>query len=124
MSTVIRLTSDVQSLIVSQDLTDTYADFGIAIDCKHYEKIGVWIVSDVNDSENVTLKAFAKNDKSSTNLFEVDGIGEQTLWTTGASDNKKYYTFEVDAVSFIQLQAKAVTVGATAGKLQIYITKS
>jgi len=115
--------TDSETLVTAQDLTAAYADFGAEIDVRGYNTLGVFVVSDVNDSENVTLKALAKTTSGGTDEFELESNGSYELWTTGASDAKTYYEFEVDAIPFIQLQAIAGTVGGTAGDLTIYITK-
>ena len=113
----------VATWVTTQDLTASYADFGAEIPTEGYTKIGVWVKADVNDSTTVTLQALGLH-TTAGDEFELDGIGEITLWTSGASDFNKYYEIEVGAVPIIQLQAKAGTVGATAGDLTISITKA
>lgn len=116
--------TDQEVLVSAQDLTNSYADFGAEIDVRGYTKLGVWIITDVNDSENVNLKALVKHTSEGTDEYEIlDGSGVVALWTTGASDSKVYVEFEVGASPFVQLQAIAGTVGATAGDLTISITK-
>ena len=88
-----------------------------------YTKLGIWLIADVNDSEDVTLKILGKHTSAGTDEYEIDGVSTKELWTSGASDFKKYYEVEVGAVPMIQLQAIAGTVGATAGDLTISITK-
>lgn len=110
-------------IVTAQDLTGSYADYGAEIDMRGYNKLGIYIIGDVNDSENVYLKALGKHTSAGSDEYEVDGFSVKTLWTTGASDFKKYYEFEVGAIPFIQLQAYAGTVGGTAGDLTISIVK-
>lgn len=114
---------DVVLLVSAQDLTNAYADFGGEIDMRGRTKLGVWITADVNNSETVTIKALLKHTAAGTDEYEAGISNEITLWTTGASDFKKYYEFSIGAVPFVQLQAMAATVGATAGDLTISITK-
>lgn len=114
--------SAVETLVTEQDLTDTYVDFGAEIPYGNYSKLGVWVEGDVNDSENVDLRIIGLH-TTSGDEFEIDGVSEKSLWTTAATDFKKYYEIEVGAVPIIKLQAKAGTVGATAGDLTIKITK-
>ena len=116
--------TDPETLVTAQDLTDAYADFGAEIDMRGYTKLGVWVISDVNDSENVNLKALVKHTSAGTDEYEIEASGGvKALWTTGASDSKAYYEFNIGAAPFVQLQAIAGTVGATAGDLSIAITK-
>jgi hypothetical protein len=117
-----QITSPVANLVTEEDLTASYADLGAEINAEGYTKLGVWVKADVNDSETVTLKVLGLH-TTSGDEYDIDGISEKTLWTTGASDFNKYYEFEIGASPIIKLQAKAGTVGATAGDLTIDITK-
>jgi len=115
--------TEVVSLVTAQDLTASYADFGVEIDMIGYTKLGIWVTSDVNDSLDVTLKILAKHTSAGADEYEIDGVDTRTLWSTTVADFKKYYEVEIGAVPIIQLQAIAGTVGATAGDLTISITK-
>jgi hypothetical protein len=115
--------TDAEELVDAQDLTDSYADFGAEIDMRGYTHLSVYIITDVNDSENVTLKLLGKHTSAGTDEYELDGGTTQALWTTGASDSKLHYEFNVKGTPFVQLQAIAGTVGGTAGDLSISITK-
>lgn len=117
--------TDPETLAEAQDLTDSYADFGVEIDMRGYNRLGVFIITDVNDSENVDLKVLGKHTSEGADKYEIDSISTKTLWTTGATDAKLAYTFETDgAIPFLQLQAIAGTVGSTPGDLTIVITKA
>lgn len=115
--------TDPEELVDAQDLTDTYADYGAEIDMRGYTHLRIAIVADVNDSENVDLKLLGKDESGGTDEYEIEGGTTQELWTTGASDGKYSYTFDVKGSPFVQLQAKAGTVGSTAGDLTISISK-
>ena len=115
--------TDVETLVTAQDLTDAYADFGSEIDMRGYNRLGVYIITDVNDSETVTLQVLGKHTSAGTDEYSIDGISEKTLWTTSASDGKLYFEFDIGTIPFVQLQAKAGTVGSTAGDLTISIDK-
>ncbi|MDX9797710.1 MAG: hypothetical protein RBT05_02520 [Bacteroidales bacterium] len=107
--------TDPETLVTAKDLTDSYADFGAEIDMRGYTKLGVWVIADVNDSENVNLKTLVKHTSAGTDEYEIEASGGvKALWTTGASDFKTYYEFTIGAAPFVQLQAIAGTVGATA----------
>jgi hypothetical protein len=115
--------TDAEELVDAQDLTDSYADFGAEIDMRGFTHLSVYIITDVNSSENVTLKLLGKHTSAGTDEYELNGGTTQALWTTGASDSKLHYEFDVKGTPFIQLQAIAGTVGGTAGDLSISITK-
>jgi len=108
----------VGTLVTAQDITLTYTDLGLTpeIATEGYKKLGVWLTAYVNDSETVTLKAVGLH-TTAGDEFDIDGITEVSLWTTGASDFKKYYEFEVGAVPIIKLQTKATNLGLAAGYL-------
>lgn len=110
--------TDWVNLVTAQDLTASYADFGSEIDCRWYNRLGVWITYDVNDSENVKLKALAKYESAGSIEAEFTD-NEETLWTTSASDGSMYIEFDIWTIPYIQLQWIAWTVGATAGDLTI-----
>jgi hypothetical protein len=114
--------TDSELLVTAQDLTAVYADFGSEIDMTGYTHLRVAIVADVNTSDNVTLKVLGKDESAGTNEYELEGGTTQELWTTGASDMKMSYTFDVKGTPIVQLQAIAGTLG-TAGDLTITITK-
>lgn len=115
--------TDGEVLVTAQDLTNAYADFGAEIDMRGYDTLSVYIITDVNSSENVNLKALAKHTPAGADEYELGSSGIKTLWTTGASDSKLYYEFETNGIPYVQLQAIAGTVGATAGDLTISIIK-
>lgn len=116
--------TDGSTLVSAQDLTSSYADYGAEIDVRGYTRLGLFIVMDVNDSEDVDLKFLAKHESGGTDEYEVDGLSEERLWSGSGTDAKKYYEIDVGTVPYIQLQAKAGVVGATAGDLTIVTNKS
>jgi len=115
--------TDFETLVSAQDLTAAYADFGSEINMQGYTHLRVGIVADVNNSDNVTLKLLGLDELGGSDEYEIEGGTTQALWTTGASDSKFSYTFDVKGSSFVQLQAIAGTVGATPGDLTVVISK-
>jgi hypothetical protein len=113
------LTTTPQIVQTAKALTDTFADFGDPIDCRHYDKVGIFTTSDVNDSTGISIKALGFHTLGG-DAYEIDGLNEIAI---DAADSKKYYEFEVGALLYIQLQAKATVVGATAGTLEIQTIK-
>jgi hypothetical protein len=123
VNTVADLYTDVQTLVTAQDLTAAYADFGAEIQRGDMKKLGVWVIADCNDSQDVLLKALGKHTSGGTDEYEINGTAIITLWSGTGTDFKKYYEFDFGVIPIIQLQAIAGTLGATAGDLTISITK-
>ena len=127
MSTIINPISakytDPETLISEQDLTDAYADLGSEINMEGYNRLGVFVKSDVNDSENVYLKVLGKHTSGSADEYEIDGTSVKTLWTSGSDDLKYYYEFDIGTLPIVQLQGYAVTTGSTEGDISITINK-
>lgn len=113
--------TDAEVLVTAQDLTDAYADFGYEIDMRGYTHLRVGIVLDVNDSTNITLKLLGLNSSGGSDEFEIEGGLTQAIAHT--ADAKFSYEFDVKGSPFIQLQAIAGTVGATAGDLTLSVSK-
>lgn len=113
--------TDAETLVTAQDLTDTYADYGAEIDMRGYTHLRVGIVLDVNDSTDIKLKLLGLNEAGGIDEFEIEGGTTQAIPHT--ADAKYSYEFDVKGSPFVQLQAKAETVGATPGDLTISITK-
>jgi hypothetical protein len=105
--------TDPETLVTAQNLTAAYADFGSEIDMRGFNRLGVYVVTDVNDSENVTLQVLGKHTSAGTDEYSIDGISAKTLWTTSAIDSKLYFEFDVGTIPFIQLQSIAGTTGYT-----------
>lgn len=112
---------DVETIVTAQDLTNAYADFGGEIDMRGYTHLRVGIVLDVNDSENITMKLLGLNESGGTDEFEIEGGLTQAIAHT--ADGKYSYEFDVKGSPFVQIQAIAGTVGATAGDLTLTISK-
>ena len=115
--------TDAEVLETAQDLTASYADFGAEIDMRGFNRIGLFIVTDVNNSEDVDLKVLGKSTAGGTFEYEIDGTDVVRIWSGTGTDAAIYYEFDVGTIPFIQLQIKAGTVGATAGDLTADINK-
>jgi hypothetical protein len=114
--------TDNERIVTEQDLTASYADYGPEIDMRGFNVLGIFLIADVNDSENVNLKALVKHTFDHVDEYDIVAT-PIALWTTGASDFKRYYEINIGAAPIVQLQAIAGTVGATAGDLTIGIVK-
>lgn len=113
--------TDPETLVTAQDLTASYADFGEEIDMRGYTHLRVGIVLDVNDSTDITLKLLGLDESGGSDEYEIEGGTTQAIAHT--ADAKYSYEFDVKGSPFIQLQAIAGTVGATAGDLTLTISK-
>lgn len=109
-----------ETLVSAQDLTSSYVDFGDGIEMIGYNKMGVFIVADTNNSTGVTMNVLALDESGGDEY----GLEEITLWDDATTDFKKYYELDCGTFQYLKLQAKATTVGATAGDLTIYINKT
>jgi hypothetical protein len=113
------LATNKENLATAQALTNAYANCGIAIDTKGYNKVGLFVKSDVNDSTGIILKAIAKKD-SGADIYEIDGVATKAL---PVADANIYYEFDCGAIPLLQIQVKATVVGAGAGTITIDYTK-
>jgi hypothetical protein len=117
-----QLHTDAEGLVSAQTLTGSYANFGSEIDVRGINRLGVFVVADVNASENVDLKIVGL-DASGGTVYEIDGIDEVRLWTTGASDFNTYLEFDTGTLPYVRVQAKAGTAGSPAGTLTLKVNK-
>jgi len=116
--------SDPSTWVTTQDLTGSYADYGSEIDMRGFNKLGIYIVCDTNDSRSITLRVLAKHTSSGSDEYEIDGISTKVV--RGAADSADlniYYDFDTGNAPYLQIQAYAGTVGASAGNLSIVIDK-
>jgi hypothetical protein len=132
--------TDAESILSSaQDLTGSWADLGPEIACDGFNRLGVWLTIDINDSEDVRIKAIAKHESGGTEEYGLPIYNPDT--STGGSyvtyaegnyiefnddaDQLIYVGFDVDnAIPYVQLQVEAGTVGGTAGQIDAaYVTR-
>lgn len=119
--------TDPESLIDTQDLTDNFVDFGPEIDMRGYNRLGLFIIGDVNDSQNVDLRILAKHEFNGVDEYSIINDlenGEVRLWDDTSNDIKIYREFEINGAPILQIQAKAEVVGTTPGDLSLDIVKS
>ncbi len=121
--------TDSEVLVSASDIgttDDTWVDQGSEIDCRGYNKIGVWVVFTVNDSTGNQLQILPKFESAGSDEFIMETSSDYQK-TIGNSSTKIYYEFQVDnIIPFIQIQTKATDVdtgGGTEGTVTINITK-
>lgn len=110
---------DEETLVTEQDLTAAYADFGSEIDMQGFNRLGVAVTADVNDSTGILLQVLGLMESSGTE-YTIDGAAVKTL---PAADGSIYYEFDVGTLPFVKIQAMATVLGASAGDLTISINK-
>lgn len=115
--------TDYETLVSAQNLTGAYADYGAEIDMRAYTHLGTYIVADVNDSTEVYMKLLGKHTPAGTEEFIINDITDTMLWSGTTADFNKYLCYDCRTLPYIQLQAYAISSGATVGDLTIYINK-
>lgn len=118
-----------------QDVTAAWVDLGAEITMGGYTHLGVWVDLDINDSENVRIRALAKHTAAGGDEYFLP------ILSVSVSDIKiqdEYFEFNEDIdqkvlvkvptdnlVPVIQLQVMAGVVGGTAGQVDdLQITRS
>lgn len=111
----------------SQALTNAWADLGGEVLTLGYKKIGVWIKIDINDSQNVRLRALPKLDAGATDEYS---LSTKVITATDVALTAQYFEFSTDAdgnyfieidtsglIFYTQLQVMAGVVGAGPGNI-------
>jgi len=120
----------------AQDLTAAFADCGPEIAMSGYNRLGVWLHIDINDSENVRIKALAKRASGGADEYEIAVMTKNSDLIT--ADNNAYTEFVNDEdqtvfiefevgnmVPYVQLQVSTGVVGASAGQIDdAYISRA
>jgi len=116
-------TRPVRVMATNQALTASYVDIGTPLDTRVIRAFGVFSDFTANDSTGVTLRAVAQQEANGDDYEISVGLGTSgEISFTDATDIKRLDTFLVqDSTPFVQLQAKATVVGATAGTLSVNV---
>ena len=117
----------MQLITSAQNLTNAWADLGGQVEMVKNSKTAIWIVLDINSSENARLRVLAQRYKNDTKEYVLP------IKVVGSSDVKvqdEYFEFNDDAdqnvileidtaglIPYLQFQVMAGTVGATAGQI-------
>ena len=116
--------SRIKPLLSSpQTVTASWVDVGGEIVTDGHKDIAFWIKLTINDSNNVQFRALAKHIESHADEYEIltetysAGVNTEdaTVHELNADANQKV-KFDIDlhaSTPVIQLQVKALTVGAT-----------
>jgi hypothetical protein len=119
----------------AQDLTASWADLGDEQRTGGYRWVGLWVTVDINDSNDVRIKALAKHASGGTEEYSLPiktvsagsiAVQDEYFELTDDADQKVLLTWELDyLVPYVQFQVEAGTVGATAGQIDnAYVTRA
>jgi len=112
--------TDPIEIVSEQDLTTgSYVDFGSEIDMRTYNRLGVYVSYDNNNSTGSLIQVVGLDETGGTE-FAIDGISSKTLTD---EDQNIYYEFDKGTVPIVKVQGKSSTIGATPGDLTISINK-
>jgi len=115
--------SSVSSLVTTQTLTGSYANAGVEINVIDYNRLGLYVACDTNDSRSITLQVLGSHTSGGTQYI-IDGISIKTIIDAVTTTDKNiYYEFDVGTIPYVQIQIKAGTVGASPGTITIHIDK-
>jgi len=110
-------------LVTASDIgsvDDTWVDQGAEIDCTGYNAVGVYIQYTDNNSSGGQIQVLAKHTTAGSEFkLETDADYQKTL----VADDLVAYFFNTQGINYLQLQSKAITVGATKGTITVNITK-
>lgn len=118
----------METLISSpQELTSSWANLGSPLDMISFSRLGLFFTLDVNDSQNVRVRALGMRTSTDQTGFSFPLT---TPSTTSVGLEPEYYEITTDAdgsfvlevgtnflVPYVQIQVMAGTVGATAGEI-------
>ena len=119
-------TQQINTLASAQALSANWRNVGSEQSTEYKRSIGIWLDIDINDSENVQIRALARYESGGSNYVlpikavTTTKITVQAEYTELANDADQTMLIEIETnktVPFIQLQAKAGTVGASAGTI-------
>jgi len=128
--------TDVETLVSSAQILQSgdFQDLGSEISCQGQNTIGVWLTIDINDAQNVRVRALAKHTSAGSEEYKLP------IRTVSASNVKvedEYIEFNEDVdqlmllgfdtdniIPYVQLQVMAAYSGSPGGEIdKAYITK-
>lgn len=117
----------MQLITSPQTLTGSWVDLGAEVEVNQHNRIGIWLNVDINDSQNVRLRALAKLGQNAANEYN---LLIKNVSASSVAVESEFFEFNVDAdqlavlevvtnglVPFVQFQVQAGTVGASAGQI-------
>jgi len=111
-------------LSIEQPLTTSFENWGGKIDCRKYGGLCLWVIAGVNNSTGVDLR-FLLDPFVQTDIgFVSADFPDLSLWTTTVPNFFKVFRYPIEGINFLTIQGKATIVGASPGKLSLFVTKS
>jgi len=114
-------------LSAAQPLTDTFADLGDEIRTNNFESFGLFLVLDINTSQDVQIRAMAKHTANSADEFAIPirtvsssdvKIQDEVIELNDDVDQKVILQVDTDYIMpYVQIQVRAGTVGGTPGEI-------
>ncbi len=102
---------------------NTWINIGAEVDVQYFNTITFWINFIVNASLTNTIQILVRHELGGSDIYTLEDL-ETYQKTLGDASRKTAYPFPVEGAISVQLQAKAGTIGVTAGTLSISITKA
>lgn len=111
------LNEDILPLATNLDASlftaGTWYDVG-TINTDGKPRVGIWVKSVENDSEDGTLRVVSIKEYGATDVYEIDTNTEKTLWTgAGSTTTYNYYEFDAGTSLYVKVQLKVSALGAT-----------
>lgn len=117
-----------------QDLTANWADLGSEIKVDGAQTVLLWVVLDINDSENARVRALGKRESVGDEEYtfpirtvSATKVTVEVDYTEFASDDDQNMILAVDldgGVPYLQFQVQTGTVGASAGNIAAHASSS
>ena len=113
----------------AQAVTASFVDLGEEQSMEGFTKLGLFLNIDINDSLNIQIQAIGKTKPGGTieyllpirsANFSAGQVGVKTFILEMVDDINQGIILEVETgnlIPFVQLQVKALTVGAAAGQI-------
>jgi len=107
--------TDSELLVSEQNLTTSYVDFGSEIDTCGHNLITLYVDVDINSSTGVYIKLIGL-DEIGGNEYEIRDLKPVSV---EESDGSYAYTFDINSLPYVKVQAYAENILPTAGDLTI-----
>ncbi len=117
----------MQLIDTPQELTTSWANLGPLIQMNSFSRLGLFLKLDINDSQNVRVRAVGKRSEGDASNFVFPLL---TPSATSVGVEPELYEFTTDAdvnqiieigtnyiVPYVQIQVQAGTAGATPGEI-------
>lgn len=112
----------------AQTVTSGWVDLGLPVDMSNFSRLALWLVLDINDSQNVRIRALPKLGKNDTQEYNyviespsATDIELAPSFYELSSDTDQAIVWQINTlglVPYVQFQVMAGTVGATAADIE------